>query len=83
MIEKNSIEFKLWADAYKLKAELSPPPCPVTNEYWQMVREKTAAGYDVYRQTPCKVLAEHLYLGIILQLEQESLTQKGADNGIQ
>jgi len=81
MIEKDSIEFNLWADAYKLKAELTPPPDyeKTDNEYWGQVLEKVHKSLDRYKDTYVKILAEHIFLGVLLQIEQESIARAAAE----
>lgn len=74
MIQKDSIEWQLWKDAYSIKAELTPPPkYSESDAYWRTVLDKTNEVYEAYKDTPCKMLAQHICTGIILQLEQESL----------
>lgn len=81
MIEKDSLEFNLWAEAYKLKAELTPPPDydKTDNEYWRQVLDKIHTKVDKYKDTYVKILAEHIYLGVLLQLEQESINRAAAE----
>lgn len=81
MIEKDSLEFNLWAEAYKLKAELTPPPDydKTDNEYWRQVLEKIHKSVDRYKDTYVKILAENIYLGVLLQLEQESINRAAAE----
>lgn len=81
MIEKNSKEWELWKDAYNLKNELTPPPdYSKSDNYWKEVLEKVHNAYNRYKDTYLKTLAEHLYLGIILQLEQESIAKGQAQS---
>ena len=79
MIEKNSIEWELWKDAYNLRSELTPPPDynETTSEYWAEVLEEIHKSYDKYKDTYLKELATYIHIGILLQIEQESLS-KGA-----
>ena len=79
MIAKDSLEFKLWRDAFNIKAELTPaPPYSESQTYWAKVMERTRAGNDAYRNTHLQALAEHIFLGIILQLENESKSSEQA-----
>lgn len=73
MIEKNSLEFALWKDAYNFRNSLTPAPrYSDSDAFWKKVMD-TANGYNnKYKDTALKILAEHLFLGGVLQLEYES-----------
>lgn len=73
MIDRNSKEWELWKDAYNIKSELSPPPeYSQSGDYWRKALDKVNEGYTKYKGSETEVLAEHIFLGIILQLERES-----------
>ena len=73
MIEKNSLEWELWKDAYKVRDELTPPPSySQSGDYWKEALEKANEGNNKYKDTYLKALSENIFMGIILQLEEES-----------
>lgn len=77
MIEKNSIEWELWKDAYNLRSELTPPPrYSESDNYWGQALEKIREGYNKYKDTNLKALAQEIYFGILQQLEDESKAQE-------
>ena len=73
MIDKNSLEWELWKDAYKVRDELTPPPeYSQSGDYWKEALEKTNEANNKYKDTYLKALSENIFMGIILQLEEES-----------
>lgn len=86
MIDKNSKEWELWKDAYNLRSELTPPPKYSESDiYWGQTLEKIREGFNRYKDTNLKALAQEVYLGILLQLEEESKASDRAEsiaNGI-
>lgn len=84
MIEKDGIEWQMWKDAFNIRAELTPPPkYSESGEYWGQALEKLHEGFNQYEHTHLKELAENVFLGILLQLEEESKRQEQIESIVQ
>lgn len=81
MIAKEDLEWQLWKDAFTVRSELTPPPkYSESNAFWVTAREKINAAHEKYQGTYLNLLSEHIFFGILMQLEQESKAKEKIDN---
>ena len=77
MIEKDSKEFELWADAYKLKSKYTPAQNGDENPaYWQQLYDETHEVMNKYKKTEIEEFAEQIFLAIWNQLERQERKMK-------
>ena len=73
MIDKDSLEWQLWKDAYNVRAELTPAPeYEKSGDYWKEVLDKIHECHAKYSDSHLRILADNIFLGVLLQFEQES-----------